>query len=178
MKISTLREFLSNLTAFVGDAKNVIVATYGKIEGYPDGLTACETKDGKHVKVISGGGMFNGVNFGFMRVLNPHPEQVQSTKDAGVTTVSNELSSVPESTFVVLYAGTSRLQKIIDLASSLAEKGAKVALLSCGCDEPERFSRIDEIPGKENIFLLMPYHPGRCDSEYEDLGEIVTTMLG
>jgi hypothetical protein len=178
MRVVALEEFLSKSKDFVGDARNIVVASYGKIMGYPDGLTVNNTKDGKRVKVVVGGGMFNGMNFGFFSIPADNPAHVQATKDAGVNAVSGELSEVPESTFVVLYAGTSRLVKMIDLGASLTEKGAKVALLSCGCDSPDRFSRVDQLLCKDNITVVMPQHRGWCDSEYKDLATIAGHFLG
>lgn len=178
MRVATLDEFLSKSKDFIGDAKNIVVASYGKIMGYPDGLTAGNTKDGRRMKVVAGGGMFNGANLGFIQVPADNPVHVQATKDAGVNAVSGELSEVPESPFIILYAGTSRLGKMIDLAASLAEKGAKVALLSCGCDASDRFSRIDELPSKDNITVVIPNHPGWCDGGYGDLAKIAANFLG
>lgn len=178
MRVIPFDEFLSKSKDFIGDAKNIVVASYGKIDGYPDGLTVNNTKDGKQVKVVVGGGMFNGVRlFGLISIPDPNPTHVQETKDAGAKAVSDELSGVPESSFVVIYAGTSRLERMVDLGVSLAEKGAKVALLSCGCDPVSRFSRIDNLPFKDNLAVIMPDHPGYCDSGSEDLGIIASEFL-
>jgi hypothetical protein len=178
MQTLSFHDFVSNSQSIIGDAKNLVVASYGKIQGFPDGLTSKNTESGKVVKIVAGGGEFNGVSlFGLFHFDHPNPEFVQATKDAGLKKVAEQLSEVPESTFVVLYAGTSRLIKMIHLAGSLARKGARVALLSCGCDPMDRFSHIDDMPNNDKMLVIVPNHPGFCDSEYEDLGIIASKFL-
>ena len=177
MQLVSFNDLMSNPNQFLGDANNLVIASYGKIYGFDDGQHTNASKSGKSVKVFVGGGMFNGTNLFGLHLPDPNPELVQSTKDAGLEAVKNEMSEVPGGTFVILYAGTSRLDKVVDLGASLAEKGAKVALLSCGCDKPAKFARVDQVSDAENIIVVMPDHPGECDSEASDLADLATKFM-
>lgn len=177
MQLVSFDDLMSKPNQFLGDVNNLVIATYGKIYGFDDGQHTYASKSGKSVKVLVGGGMFNGVNFFGFSLPDPNPGLVQATKDAGLEAVKKEMSEVAGETFVVLYAGTSRLDKVVDLGASLAEKGAKVALLSCGCDRPARFARVDQVSGANNIIVVMPDHPGRCDSEAGDLADLAAKFM-
>jgi hypothetical protein len=199
MLVLNEHQFISNLEGIVGAAKNIVVASYGKIEGYPDGLTDCTTATGKQLRIVVGGGMFNGVVF--ERFLNFHSEashnrvvcvgpiaypspfsnteEIQASKDAGVATVTEELSEVSKSTLVILYTGTSRLNDMVTLGASLAEKGARIVIYGCGCDESTRFAAVDNFPNKKNVVVIpeAPKATRFCDSGYSELGDVVKHLL-
>lgn len=169
MKALSLGQFLEKLPEIVSDVKNVVVATYNNIYSYANGAVIPNAK-GKRITILCGGAARTNVEFDLG--LNVPNQDVQATKTVGAKIVSDGLAAVAAETLVVLYAGKSRCDEMARLAYRITERGAKVALVSCGC-YTDVFGRISP---NENIILVMPLH-GVCNGGRGDLSEIVDALL-
>jgi len=97
-----------------------------------------DTPPGLTVEVVSGGGQSSLVEDVAGEIIRMRSEDESSrTKRSGAEHVrgaAQALSADGHATLVLLYAGTSRFDAMCDVARMLHERGADVALITCGCE--------------------------------------------
>jgi len=140
----TLNEFLASLPELVGGIENVVVATYNHLHSYDPGERV--TASGRKITILRGNAAYAEV------------EKLVTTQAAA-------------NLLVVLYVGT-RFARVAPLAQRLTDLGAKIALVSCGCDG-NVFGGFE--PGK-NVLLVVPTH-SHCNGGKGDLSRIIERLL-
>lgn len=171
MKALSLARFVDLLPTLVSGINNVIVATYNNLTGCENGGEF--TSGTRRVSVICGGAAY--ANFVTFSGFVPSPE-TPTTKQVGDKTVSEKLTSVGAvgvaGSLVILYAGTSHFDEMVELAKRLAGYGAMVVLVSRGCDA----SIFDSLETFENITCVIPQH-SICNGGRIDLTIILNALL-
>lgn len=168
MKAVNLGTFLRDLPKLASGASNVVVATYNNLDSHPNGGTF--NVGGKTLTILCGGASYAHIEDALG--CRPNPE-APPTKTAGAKKVSEGLASIDADSLVVLYAGKSRFSEMVRLAYNLAERGIKVALVGCGCDDYMLRTLIKDY---ESITWVSPTHGG-CNGGRGDLSDIVAVLL-
>lgn len=163
----TLDRFLAGLPELVSGIDNVVIATYNNLDSHKNGGEF--SANGRKVSILCGGADYANVETLVGDIPN---EGAQATKTAGARKVSDGLTQVPSDSLVVLYAGKSRFNEMVQLSRRLAKRGTKVVLVSCGCDSDV----FDGIESSENILLVVPTH-GHCNGGRGDLSRVVAQLL-
>ncbi len=159
----TLDQFIAALPKLVSDISGVVVATYNNLDSHQGGGEFIA--NGRKVSILCGGAAY--ANVGGMP-----DDEAQTTKTAGAKQVSDDLAKTSSNSLVILYAGKSRFDEIVLLSHRLAERGSKVALVSCGCDK----NVFDGFEFNENISLVVPTNAD-CNGGRGDLSRIVAQLL-
>ena len=165
--ILDLDQFLAGLSKLASGIDNVVVATYNNLDSYKE---SCEfNAGGRKISILCGGADYANVETSVGCIPN---EGAQVTKTTGATKVNSGFAQVASGSLVVLYAGNSRFDEMVRLAQRLADRGVKVALVSCGCNKYV----FDRFETNDNISLVVPIH-SCCNGGRKDLSRIVAQLL-
>lgn len=125
----------------------VVAMTYNAVWEFPNGVVPHAPPD-LMVEVVSGNGQSSFVEDLGGEVLRIRPAaESDLTKGEGAAHVRDSaqtLDANARTTLVLLYAGISRFSEMCDVARTLRERGADVALVLCGCAHPPFASLEDD----------------------------------
>jgi hypothetical protein len=161
----TLDQFLADLPELVSGINNVVVATYNNLDSHENG-GEFYTTGGRMVSIFCGGAVYADVE----KLVGSNA--VPLVKAMRMMNISKTLELIAPGSLVILYAGKSHFDEMLQLSRRLAERDDKVALVSCGCDD----CAFDGVEPNENISLVKPTH-GHCNGGRNDLSRIVARLL-